>query len=153
MRKLSEEVLITLKGKTLAAAESLTGGAIGAEVTSVPGASRVFKGGIVSYCNEIKHGLLSVPEQMLAQFGAVSSPVAVAMAKGARNALHADVAVSATGLAGPDGDDFGHPVGTVFIGYADAQKALAEEFHFAGDRDAVRHQAVQAALEMILRQI
>lgn len=152
MRKVSEQVLKALAGKTLATAESLTGGGIGAELTSVAGASAVYKGGIVSYCNEIKHSLLGVPAVILDAYGAVSEPVAKAMAEGARKALSADVAVSATGLAGPGGDEFGNPVGTVFIGYSDNEKTLAKCFHFSGDRDSVRQQAIGAALELILEQ-
>ena len=85
-------------------------------------------------------------------FGAVSAPVAEAMAQGARRALDADIAVSVTGLAGPDGDEFGHCVGTVFIGYADAQTVCCEEHHFSGDRQQIRQQTIDAGLELILRQ-
>ena len=83
--------------------------------------------------------------------GAVSASVAEAMARGARAVLKTDLAVSVTGLAGPGGDEFGNPVGTVFIGYADENTVRAEEYHFTGDREAVRQQAVQAALALILR--
>ena len=144
------EVISHLQGKTLATAESCTGGLIGTQLTAVPGASNVYRGGIISYCNEIKHRLLNVPQEMLEQFGAVSAPVAEAMAFGARKALQADIAVSVTGLAGPAGDDFGNPVGTVFIGYADAKRCLSRQFLFTGDRDEVRHQAADAALKLIL---
>lgn len=147
-----EQVLKHLAGKRLATAESLTGGGIGAALTAVPGASRVYAGGIISYTNAIKHKLLEVPVEALDTLGAVSGPVALAMAQGARKALDADVAVSVTGLAGPDGDEFGHPVGTVFIGYADDQTALAREYHFSGDREAVRNQTILAALELVLLQ-
>ena len=152
MRKVSEQVLQVLAGKTLATAESLTGGAIGSELTSIPGASSVFKGGIISYCNEIKHGLLGVPMQMLDTLGPVSGPVAQAMAEGARKALKSDVAVSVTGLAGPSGDEFGNPVGTVFIGYADCKVSFSRKYLFAGDRESVRKQAVEAALRLVLEE-
>lgn len=145
-----KEVLTRLQGKRLATAESLTGGGIGAAITAVPGASRVYAGGIISYTNEVKNRLLEVPVELLDILGAVSGPVAKAMAEGARKALAADVAVSVTGLAGPDGDEFGHPVGTVFIGYCDGNTALFREYHFAGDRDAVRSQTVLAALDLIV---
>lgn len=151
MTTLAADVLAALKGKTLATAESCTGGGIGAALTAVPGSSAVYKGGIISYCNQIKHSLLGVPEEMLVQFGAVSIPVARAMAQGARAALKADVAVSVTGLAGPDGDDYGNPVGTVFIGLADDFGVYSKEFHFAGDREQIRKQAVEAALGMLIR--
>lgn len=147
---LCSKVLEALAGKTLATAESCTGGGIGGALTSVSGASAVFKGGIISYCNEIKHSLLGVDWEILNTFGAVSAPVAEAMAKGARQALQADIAVSVTGLAGPNGDEFGNPVGTVFIGYSDATQTTFREFHFPGDRDAVRGAAITQALALIL---
>lgn len=146
---LAFDVIARLQGKSLATAESCTGGGIGDALTAVPGASNVYKGGIISYCNEIKHKLLDVPEEMLAQYGAVSDPVAQAMAKGARGALNADVAVSVTGLAGPSGDEYGNPVGTVYIGYADANTCLSRHFLFSGDRESVRGQAIEAALALI----
>ncbi len=149
---LSAEVLRCLAGKRLATAESLTGGGIGREITSVPGASAVYAGGIISYTNEVKHKLLGVPEEMLQAFGAVSAPVARAMAEGARAALEADAAVSVTGLAGPDADEYGHAVGTVFIGYADRQTAFAKEYHFDGDRQQVREKTIEAALTLVLEQ-
>ena len=148
--KLSADVLKALSGRTLATAESLTGGGIGAALTSVSGASAVYVGGIVSYVNRVKRDQLGVSEEILNTLGAVSQPVAQAMAQGAKNALNADVAVSVTGLAGPDGDEFGHPVGTVFIGYADDRTAFAREYHFDGDRAQVREQTICAALSLVL---
>ena len=149
-RNLSAEVLTRLAGKRLATAESLTGGGIGAAITSVSGASAVFAGGVISYTNAVKHKVLGVPMEILDTCGAVSAPVAKAMAQGARRVIGADVAVAVTGLAGPDGDEFGNPVGTVFIGYADEQTAFAREYHFDGDRAAVREQTICAALRLIL---
>ena len=148
--KLSADVLKALAGRKLATAESLTGGGIGSAITSVSGASKVYAGGIISYTNEVKHRVLGVPMEDLDNLGAVSAPVAQAMAEGACRVLQADAAVSVTGLAGPDGDEFGHPVGTVFIGYADGQKNYAREYRFSGDREAVRSQTVRAALELVL---
>ncbi len=150
MTKKSKAVLDALAGKTLASAESCTGGGIGASLTAVPGSSAVYKGGVISYCNEVKNLVLGVPAESLEQYGAVSSPVAEAMAEGARKLLRVDVAVSVTGLAGPDGDAYGNPVGTVFVGYADAQKCISRHFVFPGDREAVRQQAIEAALNLIL---
>ena len=150
MISLCSDVLKALRGKTLATAESCTGGGIGAAITAVSGSSSVFKGGIISYCNEIKNALLGVDMSVLDSAGAVSAPVAEAMAVGVRNALNADVAVSVTGLAGPGGDEFGNPVGTVFIGYADETHAISRKFLFSGDRDSVRNKALEAALQMIL---
>ena len=147
---LSAKVLTALAGKRLATAESLTGGGIGQAITSVSGASAVFAGGIISYTNEVKHKVLGVPVETLNTLGPVSAPVAQAMAQGARNVIGADVAVAVTGLAGPDGDEFGNPVGTVFIGYADGHTAFAREYHFEGDRAEVREQTIEAALALIL---
>ena len=147
---LSCKVLSALKGKTLVTAESLTGGGIGATLTAVPGSSAVYKGGIVSYCDEIKNRILGVPQAVLQQYGAVSAQTAEYMASGARLLLGADIAVSVTGLAGPDGDAFGHEVGTVYIGYSDSRRCVAAEQHFTGDREEVRRKTVSCALEMIL---
>ncbi len=144
------EVLKALAGRTLVTAESCTGGGIGAALTQVPGSSSVYKGGIISYTNWVKHHLLGVDEEMLETHGAVSDPVARAMAEGARRSLQADVAVSVTGLAGPGGDEYGNPVGTVFIGYSDETITLARKFVFPGDREAVRSAAIREALKLIL---
>ena len=144
------KVLNALKGKTLATAESCTGGGIGAALTEVSGSSAVFKGGIISYCNEVKQAILGVPADMLDSVGAVSAPVAKAMAEGVRKRLAVDVAVSVTGLAGPGGDEFGNPVGTVFVGYADMNRTVVRQFLFGGDRASVRRQAIIAALELVL---
>ena len=149
-QSLSAEVLKALSGRRLATAESLTGGGIGQALTSVSGASAVFAGGVISYTNEVKHKVLGVPAEVLDTCGAVSAPVAQAMAQGAKGVIGADVAVAVTGLAGPDGDEFGNPVGTVFIGYADEQTAFAREYHFDGDRTQVREQTICAALRLIL---
>ena len=151
MTSLCCNVLSSLKGKTLATAESCTGGGIGAALTAIAGSSEVYKGGIICYTNDIKNELLGVPAAYLNQFGAVSAPVAEAMALGARQSLLADIAVSVTGLAGPGGDDFGNPVGTVFIGYSDVNITLSEEYHFSGDRDYVRARAIECALKLILK--
>ena len=149
---LSAKVLTALAGKRLATAESLTGGGIGQAITSVSGASAVFAGGVICYTNEVKHKVLGVSEEVLDACGAVSAPVAEAMARGAREVIGADVAVAVTGLAGPDGDEFGNPVGTVFIGYADGQRNFAREYHFQGDRAEVREQTIEAALALVLQQ-
>lgn len=150
MMSLACNVLKALAGRTLATAESCTGGMIGEALTGVAGASKVYKGGIISYWNEAKRTLLGVDEDLLERYGPVSDPVAKAMAEGAIKALSADVAVSVTGLAGPDGDEYGNPVGRVYIGYADSTCAIAREFTFVGDREAVRRQAAEAALAIIL---
>ena len=150
MTSLCCDVIHTLQGRTLVTAESLTGGGIGAALTQVSGASAVYKGGIISYTNEVKNKLLGVPLEILEQYGAVSEPVAKAMAEGARKALEADIAVSVTGLAGPAGDEYGNPVGTVFIGYCDERKTVVKHCHFDGNREDVRNQTIEEALRLIL---
>ena len=150
MTSLCCDVIQTLQGKTLVTAESLTGGGIGAALTSVSGASTVYKGGIISYTNEVKHRILGVPAEILDQYGAVSAPVAKAMAEGARKLLEADAAISVTGLAGPGGDEYGNPVGTVFIGYSDESITEVQHCLFSGDRDSIRNQTIEAALQLVL---
>ena len=150
MTSLCCDVLKRLEGKTLTTAESCTGGGIGAALTAIPGSSSVDKGGIISYTNWVKHNLLGVEEALLERLGAVSAPVAEAMAAGARRVLDADIAVSVTGLAGPGGDEYGNPVGRVYIGYSDENVTVSREYTFSGDRDAVRRQATEEALTLIL---
>ena len=116
-----QEVCLNLlkeKALTLGTAESCTGGLIAKLITDLPGASAVLKGGIVSYTNEVKAGVLGVPEDMLEKYGAVSPQVAESMARGAKKVLGCDIALSATGVAGPDPDDRGNPVGLVYLGLA-----------------------------------
>ena len=150
MMKLCSDVLDALRGKTLVTAESLTGGGIGAALTAVSGSSAVYKGGVISYTNAVKNSVLGVPEEILERYGAVSQWTAGYMVSGVRKLLCADVAVSVTGLAGPGGDEFGNPVGTVFIGYEDASRSVVKQFLFSGDRDSVRNQTIEAALNLIL---
>ena len=150
--KLCCEVLSALTGKTLVTAESCTGGGIGAALTAIPGSSEVYKGGIISYTNWVKQHLLHVDGALLEKVGAVSAPVAEAMARGAREALQADVAVSVTGLAGPGGDEFGNPVGTVFIGYCDEKTNFSRKFLFDGSRQEIRAAAAAEALKLVLEQ-
>ena len=153
MMKLCSDVLAALKGKTLSTAESCTGGMIGAALTAVPGASKVYKGGIISYWSEVKQDLLGVDSEDLKNLGPVSAQVAGSMADGARKVLQTDYALSVTGLAGPDGDGFGKPVGTVFVGLSTRSKTVARQFRFYGDREDIRTQAARAALEFILEEV
>jgi PncC family amidohydrolase len=150
MMNRASEVIKLLHGKTLVTAESCTGGMIGAALTGISGASEVYKGGVISYTDWVKEHALGVDAQLLQCYGAVSSPVAQAMAEGVRKLLAASVAVSVTGLAGPGGDDFGNPVGTVYIGYADAGNTVVRHFCFSGSREEIRNQTIQAALNLIL---
>ena len=144
------EVLERLSGKTLVTAESLTGGGIGAALTAVPGSSQVYKGGVISYTNWVKENILGVSGEVLETYGAVSAQTAQAMALGVRELLKADVAVAVTGLAGPGGDEFGNPVGTVFIGYQDGERSQVTECHFTGTREEIRNQTIDRALKLVL---
>lgn len=153
MMNLCCDVIKALNGRTLATAESCTGGGIGEAITAVPGSSAVFKGGIISYTNEIKKGLLGVTDDTLLKVGAVSSQVAEQMAIGARAALKSDIAISVTGLAGPGGDEFGNPLGTVYVGYADADIVISKKLLFSGDRAQVRTAAKEAALKLLLSEL
>ncbi len=147
---LCSDVLKALAGKALVTAESLTGGGIGAALTAVPGSSEVYKGGVISYTDWVKHNVLGVREEDLNQYGAVSQSVAEQMASGVRALLKADVAVSVTGLAGPGGDEYGNPVGTVFIGYSDEDNSTVKKCLFQGSREEIRNQTIEAALKLIL---
>ena len=144
------EVLERLSGKILVTAESLTGGGIGAALTAVPGSSEVYNGGVISYTNWVKENILGVSREILETYGAVSSQTAQAMALGVRELLKADVAVAVTGLAGPGGDEFGNPVGTVFIGYQDEKNAQVIACHFTGTREEIRNQTIDRALKLVL---
>lgn len=134
------------RGMTLATAESCTGGMVGAALTAVPGSSRAYLGGVISYTNGVKAKLLGVPGPLLENPGAVSAPVAAAMARGARLALGAELAVSVTGLAGPGGDGSGNPVGTVFLGLSASDGEWTRAFCFPGGRAQIREAACREAL-------
>lgn len=135
---------------TFAAAESCTGGLIAKRITDVPGASAVFMGGVVSYTNTVKNRLLSVPQETLDAFGAVSEPVARAMAEGVRHGTTADFGVSVTGVAGPDRDDRDNPVGTVFVGVSSPKETIAERFDFgAKSRAEIREVAADEAFKLL----
>lgn len=138
------------RGKTLGTAESLTGGMIAASVAGVSGASAVLMGGIVSYDPRVKRELLGVSQEIIDTVGVVSRPCAAQMAQGAQKALGVDVAVSATGVAGPTGGTPQTPVGTVFIGVCGPAGTRVDECHFTGDRQSVREQSAAHALTMAL---
>ena len=150
-----EEVCLALlkeQGLTLGTAESCTGGLIAKYMTDLPGSSAVFRGGVVSYTDGVKAGVLGVPQGLLDQYGAVSPQVAEAMARRAKAALGCDIAISSTGIAGPDTDDRGTPVGLVYLGLAYEDKCYVKEFH-AGHvaRERVRRQSAQTALDLVRR--
>ena len=142
--------VLTEKKMTCATAESCTGGGVGFAITAVAGSSAVFWGGVVSYDNSVKHGVLGVPEEILATKGAVSSECAAAMAEGARRRLNTDLAVSITGIAGPSGGSAEKPVGLVWFGLSSKAGTVTEKKVFSGDREAVRAAAIEHALRLLL---
>ena len=149
-----EETALTLcrqRQLTLSAAESCTGGLIARRLTDIPGASQVFLGGVVSYTNGVKHHVLGVPASLLEAYGAVSAPVARAMAVGARVLTGSDLALSVTGLAGPGGDDRGNPVGTVFTALAAPEGVFVRQLALGGDRERIRTLAAHHALDLLRR--
>ena len=139
------------RGVTFAAAESCTGGLIAKRLTDVPGASQVFLGGVVSYTNGVKNHVLGVPASLLESYGAVSAPVARAMAMGVRVLTGSDLALSVTGLAGPDGDDRGNPVGTVFVALSAPEGVFVRQLALGGDRERIRTLSAHHALDLLRR--
>ena len=163
MIDISEEILIKaselievsyFEGKTFGFAESLTGGMISSSVVDVPGASKAFKGSVVSYTNGIKENVLGVPAEIIDLYNEVSDECARAMAEGAFSLLGVDLAISVTGIAGPTGDLPGKPVGTVYMGYCYRAKGSnqsisgSKRLNFEGDRDTIRSATVLAALNL-----
>ena len=144
--------LLKDSGKTLSAAESCTGGLLAKRLTDVPGASAVFLGGVVSYTDAVKAHILNVPRPLLDEFGAVSEPVARAMAEGVRSLTGSDFALSITGVAGPDSDDRDNPVGLVYIALASAEGTVCRECRFGRrSREHIRQQSANTAFDMLRR--
>lgn len=139
------------RGLTVATAESLTGGLLAATLTSVPGASAVFRGGVIAYATDLKSTLLGVDVDLLERVGPVAPDVAVAMAVGVRQRLGVSFGVAVTGVAGPD-DQAGHPVGEVYVAVAGPRREVVAGHVFAGDRSAIRTATVNAALEALTRE-
>ena len=139
------------RGWRMASAESCTGGLIAAACTTVAGSSDWFERGFVTYSNEAKAGMLGVPPALIAAHGAVSEPVALAMARGALAHAPVQLAVAVTGIAGPGGAVAGKPVGTVWLAWGTAQTLQAERLQLQGDREAVRGTSVHAALRRLLQ--
>ena len=153
-----EEVCLRLlkeRGLTVGTAESCTGGLMAKLLTDLPGSSAVFRGGVVSYTDAVKRGLLGVPEDLLAQYGAVSPQVAQAMAQGARSALGCDLALAATGVAGPDPDDRGNPIGLVYLALAWEGGCQVVPFRAGtqAERERVRRMAAWTGLDLIRRHL
>lgn len=136
-------------GLTLALAESCTAGQLAARIADQPGCSAWFRGGVVAYHNDLKQQLLGVPLELLLQYGAVSEPVAGAMAVGVRQACGADLGLAVTGIAGPDGGTPDKPVGTVYLALADQDGCETIRCQFSGDRAAVRQQTVEKGLMLL----
>lgn len=133
-------------GKTIATAESCTGGLVGKLLTDISGSSAAYLGGVVCYSNLVKNEVLGVPQKMLDTYGAVSRQVAAAMAEGVKKLIGADIAVSITGIAGPKSDDTKKPVGLVYIGVTDGRITQVNEYFFSGDRQKNRLSAAQTAM-------
>jgi PncC family amidohydrolase len=138
------------RGLTVATAESCTGGLVGHLLTEIPGASACLVGGVVAYADRAKVALLGVDAAVLEMEGAVSEPVAIAMAEGARTRLGTDLAVSVTGIAGPDGGTPTKPVGLTFVAVAGPDGAEVRRFVWTGDRGANKTESARAALAMLL---
>lgn len=145
---------LTRRGWTLGVAESLTGGAVAAELVGVPGASAALWGAVVAYATPVKHSLLGVDETLLAEHGPVHPRVALQMADGVRRAVGverpADVGIATTGIAGPDSPD-GQPVGTVHVAVVTPECSVSESFRFDGDRAGIRASSVDAVLSLLRR--
>ena len=142
--------LLAERGVSLAVAESCTGGMLGSRITSVPGASRVFLGGVVAYADALKEAFLGVRRETLERYGAVSAETAEAMARGCREAFGAGMSAAVTGIAGPSGGSPEKPVGLVYVAVADAGGVEVREFRFRGEREVVRRRAVNAALALLI---
>ena len=134
--------------KTIATAESCTGGFLSKSLTDFSGSSAVYPGGIISYCNRVKHELLGVDQDLLDRFGPVSEAVARQMAEKVRLVIGADFGVGITGIAGPNSDESGLPVGLVYLAASDGQRTLVRECRFDGDRNAIRARAAEAAADL-----
>lgn len=143
--------LLTSRRQILALAESCTGGLVSDRITNAPGSSRYFLGSVIAYQNQLKQQLLGVPREELLRWGAVSGPVARAMADGVRRALGADIGLALTGIAGPSGGTAKKPVGLVFMAIADRHRRVALRCQFVGDRLAIKAQAAQTALDWLRR--
>ncbi len=140
------------RGETLATAESCTGGGIGHTLTAVSGSSAAYLGGVISYANSVKEHVLGVPREVLDTVGAVSEQTARAMAEGVCRLLGADLGIAVTGIAGPNADGTGKPVGLVYIAVKHGDCTVVTENHFSGDREAVRNQTITQALILALQQ-
>jgi PncC family amidohydrolase len=145
--------LLRRGGLTLAVAESCTGGLLGSLITDVPGSSDYFLGGVIAYSDDVKRGLLKVPAETIQVHGAVSAESALAMARGVRELVGADLAVSITGIAGPNGGTAAKPVGTTYIALVSSSFERIEHFVWNGDRASNKRQSADAALGMVVEYV
>jgi nicotinamide-nucleotide amidase len=145
--------LLTKNGFTLSVAESVTGGMLGSLITDQPGSSKYFVGGVIAYSDEVKRAHLGVAATAMKRYGAVSREVAIAMAEGARTRFGTTLAVSVTGIAGPDADGTDKPVGLTYIAVATARGTTCDEHTFSGDRWSNRRQAAGQALRMLMQEV
>ena len=153
MTNLCKQVLDQLAGKTLATAESCTGGMVAKRITDISGASGCFAYGCVTYSNQAKQRLLGVSAETLDAYGAVSAQTALEMARGVRNLAGSDIGVGITGVAGPGGASATKPVGLVYIAIGNAETIEAFEFHFYGTRHEIRRQAALKAMELLMKEL
>jgi nicotinamide-nucleotide amidase len=154
--ELLEEVLVkqlTHRNETLAVAESCTGGLLANRITNVPGASKIFLAGYITYSNEAKIDILDVDAKMIDKHGAVSDEVARAMAEGACARARSTYALSTTGVAGPSGGSKEKPAGTVYVGFASRERTVAKKFFFPNDRETFKQQTAQAAFDLLRRKL
>jgi PncC family amidohydrolase len=151
--QVEEEIIARLveQGRTVAVAESCTGGLVGHRLTQVPGSSEAFLGGVVAYHNAVKERVLGVPAEVLEQEGAVSEATALAMAEGARRLLGADVAVAVTGIAGPRGGSDDKPVGLTYVALVGHDSRTCERYLWRGERKANKESSAEAALALLWR--
>ncbi len=145
--------MLTERKRTIAVAESFTGGLVADRITNVSGSSNYFERGVVAYSDKSKVEVLKVPEALIEKHGAVSSEVARAMAEGVRQIANTDIGLSTTGIAGPAGGTPEKPVGLAWIGFADRNETLAIKFNLGDDRRRVKERAAQAALELVRRRL
>lgn len=145
--------MLEARGLTIATAESCTGGLLTDRITNIPGASTYMRGGVIAYCNSVKIDMLGVEPQALADDGAVSETVARQMARGARRALASEIGVSTTGIAGPSGGTPDKPVGTVWVGYADADGTFAQCYYFTDERILNKQLSTTAVLDLVRRRL
>jgi len=153
MTDTAKQLVDTLRaqGKTLATAESCTGGGIGHAITAVSGSSAVYLGGVISYANSVKEHVLGVRAAVLETVGAVSEETARAMAEGVCRLTGADIGVAVTGIAGPNADGTDKPVGLVYIAVCKDGYVSVSENHFTGDREAVRNQTIETAMRFAMQ--